>query len=83
IVLVCVTNSNPELIPAFIAILVGIGFFIHSFLLSWRLLSFVSPLWWIGAIIMAIYPGSSFALFAILLILTYITPAIIIKIKQK
>jgi tetrahydromethanopterin S-methyltransferase subunit G len=83
IVLVSVTNSNPELIPAFIAILVGIGFFIHSFLLSWRLLSLTSPLWWLGAIIMAIYPKSSFALFAILLTLTYITPAIIIKLKQK
>jgi hypothetical protein len=72
---------NFALIPAFLAILVGIALFIESFLCSWRFLSFVAPLWWIGAIIMAIYPENSLYFYAGLIVLTYIIPAILVKIK--
>jgi hypothetical protein len=70
------------LIPAFLAILVGIALFVESFLCSWKFLSFVAPLWWIGAIIMAIYPENSLYFYAGLIVLTYIIPAILVKIKD-
>ncbi len=72
---------NPALIPAFLAILVGIALFVESFLCSWILLSFAAPLWWVGAIVMAVYPENSLYFYAGLIVLTYIIPAILVKVK--
>jgi len=75
--------SNPVLIPAFIAILAGNAFFISSFLISSRISMLFSPLWWIGAIFMAIYPGISFYIFIVLIFLTMIVPGLITKVERK
>lgn len=84
ILLALITKSfNPELIPVFISILLGIAFFIESFLLSWHLLSFASPLFWIGAIIMAIFPDYSMLIYLGLIILTMILPGIVLKLRHK
>jgi len=73
---------NFALIPAFLAILVGIALFIQASLFSWRLLFFAAPLWWIGAIIMVAYPENALYFYAGLLILTYIIPAVLVKVKS-
>jgi hypothetical protein len=69
------------LIPAFLAILVGIALFVESFLCSWVLLTFAAPLWWIGAVVMAVFPENSLYFYAGLIVLTYIIPAILVKVK--
>lgn len=74
---------DPVLIPAFIAILVGNAFFISSFLFSSRISSLISPLWWIGAIVMVINPGIALFLYIGLVMLTMIVPGLITKAKRK
>lgn len=74
---------DPVLIPSFISILVGNAFFISSFLLSSRISSLISPLWWIGAIVMAINPGITLPVYSGLIVLTMIVPGSITKAKGK
>lgn len=66
-------------IPAVIALIVGGGMFLTGSLSSWRLLVVLSPLWWVGAVISGMFPEISYYLFAGLILLTYILPAIIMK----
>lgn len=74
---------NFALIPPFIAILVGIALVIESALYSWRLLYFVAPLWWVGAVIMAVYPENALYFNAGLILFTYIVPALLVKVKSR
>jgi hypothetical protein len=74
---------NPALTPSIIAIMLGNAYMITSFLLSSRLLVVVSPLWWIGSVITAIFPMYSFYIFMGLIIFTMILPGVIIKLTKK
>lgn len=74
---------NPALTPSIIAIMLGNAYMISSFLLSSRLLAVVSPLWWIGGVVTAVFPMHSFYIFMGLIFLTMILPGLIIKLTQK
>lgn len=83
LIMYLVPDFPSEYLPSIIATLVGIGMFLTGSLSSWRLVTFLSVLWWIGAVFMAFFTEVSYYLYAILIFFTYIVPAIIMKITEK
>lgn len=67
-------------LEGFIALLVGLGFFVEAFV-SWREFIIAAILCWIGAIIDGLFPDVSNLVFACLIFVTMIVPGIIVKIR--
>jgi hypothetical protein len=65
---------------ASIAMFVGIGFFVEAFV-SWREFLIAAVLYWVGAIIIGLYPKISIFIFTFLILVTMVIPGIIVKIR--
>ncbi len=67
-------------LESFIALLVGLGFFVESFV-SWREFIVAAILCWIAAIIDGFFPDLTNLVFAFLIFATMIIPGIVVKIR--
>ena len=67
-------------LESFIALLVGLGFFVESFV-SWREFIIAAILYWIAAIIDGFFPDLTNLVFAFLIFVTMILPGIVVKIR--
>jgi hypothetical protein len=67
-------------LESFIALLVGIGFFVEAFV-SWREFIIAAILCWIGALIDGFFPDLTNLVFAFLIFVTMIAPGIVVKIR--
>jgi hypothetical protein len=67
-------------LESFIALLVGIGFFVESFV-SWREFIIAAFLYWIGALVDGFFPHLTNLMFAFLIFVTMIVPGIVVKIR--
>ena len=67
-------------LESFIALFVGIGFFVESFV-SWREFMIAAILYWIGALIDGFFPDLTNLVFAVLIFSTMIVPGIVVKIR--
>jgi hypothetical protein len=65
---------------ASIAMFVGIGFFVEAFV-SWKEFLIAAVLYWLGAIIVGLYPKITVFVFVFLIFVTMIIPGIIVKIR--
>jgi len=67
-------------LESFIALLVGVGFFVESFV-SWREFIIAAILYWAAAIIDGFFPDLTNLVFAVLIFVTMILPGIVVKIR--
>ncbi len=67
-------------LESFIALLVGLGFFVESFV-SWREFLIVAILYWIAALIDGFFPDVTNLVFAFLVFATMVIPGIVVKIR--
>jgi hypothetical protein len=67
-------------LESFIALFVGVGFFVESFV-SWREFMIAAILYWIGALVDGFFPDLTNLVFAVLVFLTMIVPGIVVKIR--
>ncbi len=63
-----------------IALFIGVGFFVEAFV-SWREFTIAAILCWIGAVIVALFPGFANLTFTVLVFATMIVPGIVVKIR--
>jgi hypothetical protein len=76
--------SSYHMIPAIIAIVIGAGCFISAQLYQWKLLTWLSLLWWGAGIgMMFLKTDSSLLVFAFLIILGYLVPGFILQANYK
>ncbi|MEO0294214.1 MAG: hypothetical protein ABIN61_08370 [candidate division WOR-3 bacterium] len=73
-------NFQAELLIGSISILMGIGFFIEA-LLTLKIFLIPTLFYWIGGIIVSLYPGITFYLFIFIILTTMIVPGIFIKLR--
>ncbi|MEJ2306952.1 MAG: hypothetical protein P8Y30_05330, partial [candidate division WOR-3 bacterium] len=67
-------------LESFIALLVGVGFFVESFV-SWREFIIAAILYWAAALIDGFFPDLTNLVFAFLVFATMVLPGIVAKIK--
>lgn len=67
-------------LESFIALLVGLGFFVESFV-SWREFLIAAILYWIAALIDGFFPDVTNLVFAFLVFATMVVPGIVVKIR--
>ena len=67
-------------LESFIALLVGVGFFVESFV-SWREFIIAAILYWVAALIDGFFPDLTNMVFAFLVFATMVLPGIVAKIK--
>jgi hypothetical protein len=71
-------------IPAIIAVVIGSAYFITGRLYEWKLLTWVSLLWWGGGVgMMFLKSESNLLVLAFLIILGYLIPGLILSAKYK
>jgi hypothetical protein len=63
-----------------IPMFVGIGFFVEAFV-SWKEFLIAAVLYWLGAIIVGLYPEISIFVFVFLVFVTNIIPGIVVRIR--
>lgn len=73
-------SKGEDFSVASIAMFVGMGFFVEAFV-SWKEFLITAILYWIGAIIIGLYPETNIFIFAFLIFVTMIIPGIIVKIR--
>jgi hypothetical protein len=67
-------------LESFIALLVGVGFFVEAFV-SWREFIIAAVLCWIAALVDGFFPDLTNLVFAFLIFATMIAPGIVVKIR--
>ncbi len=67
-------------LESFIALLVGVGFFVEAFV-SWREFIIAAILCWVAALIDGFFPDLTNLVFAFLIFVTMIVPGIVVKIR--
>ena len=67
-------------LESFIALLVGVGFFVEAFV-SWREFIIAAILYWIAALVDGFFPDLTNLVFAFLIFVTMIVPGIVVKIR--
>jgi len=67
-------------LESFIALLVGVGFFVEAFV-SWREFIIAAILCWVAALIDGFFPDLTNLVFAFLIFVTMILPGIVVKIR--
>lgn len=67
-------------LESFIALLVGVGFFVEAFV-SWRIFIVAAILYWIAALVDGFFPDLTNFVFAFLIFVTMIVPGIVVKIR--
>jgi len=67
-------------LESFIALLVGVGFFVEAFV-SWKEFLIAAILCWIGALVDGFFPDVTNLVFAFLIFVTMIVPGIVVKIR--
>ncbi|PIW69410.1 MAG: hypothetical protein COW08_07305 [Ignavibacteriales bacterium CG12_big_fil_rev_8_21_14_0_65_30_8] len=71
-------------ISPIIAVILGIAFYVSSFLYENKLMKFIAPLWWLGSIYMFFFPGIHTILVMVFLMLfLQVIPGIILYKKYK
>jgi hypothetical protein len=75
---------SPHMIPALVATVIGIGFFITGKVVQWKFLVWLSFLWWAGGTgMMFIKTESILLIFAFLMSLGYLVPGFILRANYK
>jgi len=67
-------------LESFIALLVGLGFFVESFV-SWKEFLIAAILYWIAALVDGFFPDVTNLVFAFLVFATMVVPGIVVKIR--
>lgn len=71
-------------ISPIIAVILGIAFYVSSFLDENKLMKFIAPLWWLGSIYMFFFPGiHTILVMAFLMLFLQVIPGIILYKKYK
>ncbi len=73
-----------HMIPALVAIVIGIGYYITGKVVQWKLLVWLAFLWWVGGSgMMFVKTDSILLIFALLMSLGYLVPGFILRAKYK
>ena len=73
-----------QMVPAVVATVIGIGYFITAELIQWKLLFWLAILWWVGgAGMMFLKTESILLVFAFLMSLGYLIPGFILRANYK